>query len=104
MTITYAGVINPVNYPVYPPELKIPEYEDPKDFVNPFYDVRGPYDPVPKTYNQVDYFKKDIRYYQGRDDDADKYVKKVKPLMDCSQLDDLKLEEVRIAMAKVKCP
>ena len=24
--------------------------------------------------------------------------------MDCSQLDDLKLEEVRIAMAKVKCP
>ena len=34
--ITYAGVMNPVNYPVYPPELKIPEYVDPKDFVNPF--------------------------------------------------------------------
>ena len=26
--ITSAGVINLVNYPVYPPELKIPEYED----------------------------------------------------------------------------
>ena len=34
----------------------------------------------------------------------DKYVKKVKPLIDCIQLDDLKLEEVRLAMAKVKCP
>ena len=65
VTITSAGVINPVNYPVYPPELKIPEYEDPKDFVNPFYDVRGPNDPVYKEYNQVDYFKKTIRAYQG---------------------------------------
>ena len=36
--------------------------------------------------------------------DADEYIKKVKLLIDCSQLDDLKLEEVRIAMAKVKCP
>ena len=55
-------------------------------------------------YDQVDYFKKVIRSYRGRDDDADRCVKKVKPLIDCSQLDDLKLEEVRIAMAKVKCP
>ena len=35
VTITSAVVINPVSYPAYPPELKIPEYEDPKDFVNP---------------------------------------------------------------------
>ena len=49
VTITSAGVINPVNDPVYPPELKIPEYEDPKDFVNPFYSVRGLNDPVHKT-------------------------------------------------------
>ena len=104
VTITSAGVINLVNYPVYPTELKIPEYEDPKDFVNPFCHVRGPNDPVPKTYDQVDYFRKVVRSYRGRDDDADKYVKKVQPLIDCSQLDDLKLEEVRIAMAKVKCP
>ena len=27
VTITSAGVINPVNYPVYPPELKIPNYK-----------------------------------------------------------------------------
>ena len=39
VTITSAGVINLVNYPVYPPELKIPEYEGPKGFVNPFCDV-----------------------------------------------------------------
>ena len=37
--ITSTEVINPVNYPVYPPELKIPEYEDHKDFVNPFCDI-----------------------------------------------------------------
>ena len=36
VTITSAGVINPVNYPVYPPELKIPEYEDPIDLLTPF--------------------------------------------------------------------
>ena len=64
VTITSAGVMNPVNYPVYPPELKIPEYEDPKDFVNPFYDVRGPNDPVYKEYDQVDYFKKVVRSYR----------------------------------------
>ena len=104
VAIISAGVINPVNYPVYPSELKMLEYEDPKDFVNPFCDVRGPNDPVYKEYNQVDYFKKDVRYYRGLDDDADNYAKKVKPLIDCSQLDDLKLEEVRIAMAKFKCP
>ena len=56
--IISAGVINPVNYPVYPPELKILEHEDPKDVVNPFCNVRGPNDPVPKTYNQVDYFER----------------------------------------------
>ena len=47
--ITSAGVINPVIYPEYPAELKIPEYEDPNDFVNPFFDVRGPNDPVRKV-------------------------------------------------------
>ena len=114
VTIDSVGIINPVNYPAYPPELKIPEYKSldcvcPDPFgiheERPFCDV--PLKPSPsgsKTYNQVDYFKKDVTYYRGRDDDADKYVEKVKPLIDCSQLDDLKLEEVRIAMVKVKCP
>ena len=102
VTITSAGVINPVNYPVYPPELKIPEYNDNEE--NPFYDTSMA-SSLPagcKPYSQLDYFKQIIRAYQGRDDDADKYIKKVKPLIDCSQLDDLKLEEVRIAMTKVK--
>ena len=61
VTITSAGVINLVNYPVYHPELKIPEYEDPEDFVNAFCDIRGLNDPVPKTYDQVHYFKKVVR-------------------------------------------
>ena len=65
VTITSTGVINPVTYPAYPPELKIPEYKDPKDFVNPFCDVRGPNDPVRKEYDQVDYFKKVVRSYRG---------------------------------------
>ena len=103
VTITSAGAINPVNYPVYPPELKILEYEDPKDFVNPFCDLRGPNDPVRKTYDQVDYFEKVVRAYHGRDEDAVKYVKKVKALID-KPLDKIKLKHIRLAMAKVKCP
>ena len=71
--ITRAGTINPVNYPGYPPELKLPE-ED------PFCDARKP-GSLPagcKPDNQIDYFRQIIRAYQGRDEDAVKYVKKVK--------------------------
>ena len=53
-----------------------------------------------KQYNQLDYFKKIIRAYQGPDEDAVKYVKKVKALID-KPLDEL---ELGLAMAKVKCP
>ena len=31
LTITRAGTINPVNYPGYPPELKLHKYEDEED-------------------------------------------------------------------------
>ena len=103
VTITSAGVMNPVNYPVYPPELKIPEYKSPKDEEKLFCDVRYPDDPERKTYDQVDSFKKVIRAYRGRDEDADKYVKKVKAIIG-KPLDDLELEQVRIAVDKVKCP
>ena len=65
VTITSVGVVNPVNYLVSPPELKILEYEDPKDFINPFCDVRGTNDPVRKEYDQVDYFEKVVRSYRG---------------------------------------
>ena len=56
-----------------------------------------------KPYNQLDYFKKIIRAYQGRDEDVAKYVKKVKELID-KPLDKLELRHVRPAMVKVKCP
>ena len=55
-----------------------------------------------KPYNQLDYFKKIIRAYQGRNQDAVKYVKKVKELID-KPLDKLELWHVRLAMVKVKC-
>ena len=97
------GTINPVDYPAYPPKLELHEYEDNEKDV--FYDALKP-GSLPagcKPYNQVDYFKKIIRAYQGRDEDVVKYVKKVKALID-EPLDELELENVRLAMAKVKCP
>ena len=77
-----------------------------------------------KPYNQLDYFKKIIRAYQGRDEDAVKYVKKVKAFIDkpldgpcgsrvvkvpqgsCSmeRPHELELGHIRLAMKKVKRP
>ena len=45
-----------------------------------------------------------IRAYQGRDEDAVKYVKKVKALIDKPLDEMIELGHVRPAMAKVKCP
>ena len=101
--ITRAGTLNPVDYPKYPPKLKLHEYEDNEEDV--FYDAPKP-GSLPagcKLYNQLDYFRQIIRAYQGRDEDAVKYVKKVKELID-KPLDKLELGHVRLAMAKVKCP
>ena len=56
-----------------------------------------------KPYNQLDYFRQIIRAYQRRDEDAVKYVKKVKALID-KPLDELELGHIKLAMAKVKCP
>ena len=63
--ITRAGTINPVNYPGYPPELKLHEYEDNEE--GPFYDAPklGSLPAGCKPYNQLDYFKQIIRAYQG---------------------------------------
>ena len=58
---------------------------------------------INRGYNRLDYFKQIIEAYQGRDKGAVKYVKKVKELID-KPLDKIKLEQVRLAMAKVKCP
>ena len=103
VTITRAGTINLVNYPGYPPELKLHECEDNEEDV--FCDAPT-VSSLPagcKPCNQLDYFKKIIGAYQGRDEDAVKYVKKVKELIDVP-LDKLELGHVRLAMAKVKCP
>ena len=56
-----------------------------------------------KPYNQLDYFKKLIKAYNGYDSNAVKYVKKVKALID-KPLDEIELGHVRLAMKKVKCP
>ena len=79
--------------------MKLHEDEDNEE--NPFYDAPKP-GSLPagcKPYNQLDYFRQIIRAYQGRDEDAVKYVKTVKEL-----IDKLELQHVRLAMAKVKCP
>ena len=56
-----------------------------------------------KRCNQLDYFRQIIRAYQGRDEDAVKYVKKVKALIDRPS-GKVELKHIRQAMAKVKCP
>ena len=59
-----------------------------------------------KPYNQLDYFKKLIKAYNGYDSDAVKYVKYVKKVMALidKPLDEIELGHVRLAMKKVKCP
>ena len=111
--IDSVGIINPVNYPAYPPKLKIPYYKsldcvcpEPNCGIheeNPFCDV--PLYPISgsKPYNHLGCFKRAIRSYWGLDGNADNYVKKVRELID-KPMDEIELEEVRIAMAKVKCP
>ena len=56
-----------------------------------------------KPYNQLNYFRQIIRAYQGRDEDAVKYVKKVKALID-KPLDEIELGHIRRAMGKLNVP
>ena len=100
--ITRDGTLNLVNDPKYPPESKLLEDNNEEDVLL----VLSAWHSLPagcKPCNQLDYFKKIIRAYQGRDEDAVKYVKKVKELID-KPLDKLELWHVRLAMAKVECP
>ena len=59
--------------------------------------------PIDRRYNQLDYFKKTTKAYQGRDSDAVKYVEKVEALIG-KPLDELELEDVRPIRKKVKFP
>ena len=99
VTITRFGTLNPVDYPKYPPELELPE--DREEIV--FYEapMASSLPAGYKPYNQLDYFKKLIKAYNGYDSDAVKYVKKVKALID-KPLDEIQLEDVRLAMKKLK--
>ena len=74
VTITRFGTLDPVDYPKYPPELELSEYEDNEEIV--FHDAPTA-SSLPagyKPYNQLDYFKKLIKAYNGYDSDAIKYV------------------------------
>ena len=104
VTITRAGTINLVDYPGYPPELELHEYEDNEEDVFCDAPMASSLPAGCKPCNQLDYFKKIIRAYQGRDEDAIKYVKKVKELIDKPLDEMIELGHVRLAMAKVKCP
>ena len=59
--------------------------------------------PIYRSYNQLDYFKKTIKAYQGRDSDAVKYVEKMEAFID-KPLDELELEDIRAIKKKVKFP
>ena len=59
--------------------------------------------PINRGYNQLDYFKKTIKAYQGRDSDVVKYIEKVEAFID-KPLDELELEDVRAIRKKVKLP
>ena len=114
--ITRAGTINPAYYPGYLPKLKLHEYEDTEEDVFCNAPMASSLPAGCKPCNQLDYFKKIIKTYQGQDEDAVKYVKKVKALKD-KPLDEMlgslwtlgpsgpiELRHIRLAMAKVKCP
>ena len=84
--------------------MKLHEYEDNNE-ENTFYDatMASSFPAGCKPSNQRDYFKQIMRAYQGRDEDAVKYVKKVKAVID-KPLDKIELKHVRLAMAKVNVP
>ena len=101
--ITRAGTLAPVDYPAYPPELELHEYEDNEEDV--FYDAPTA-SSLParyRPYSQLNYFKQLIAAYNGYDLDAVKYVKEVKALID-KPLDEIELGHIRLAMKKIKCP
>ena len=83
--------------------MELHEYEDNEEGV--FYDTPTE-SSLPAGYrpsNQLDYLRQLIKAYNGYDSDAGKYVKKVKALID-KPLDEIELEHIRLAMAKVNCP
>ena len=84
--------------------MKLHEYEDNEEDVFCDAPTASSLPAGCKPCNQLDYFKKIIRAYQGRDEDVVKYVKKVKALIDKPLDEMIELGHVKLAMAKVKFP
>ena len=100
--ITRAETLAPVDYPIYPPKLGLPE--DNEEIV--FYGA-STMSSLPAGYkpsNQLDYFRQLIKAYNSYDSDAVKCVKKVKAPIDKPLDEMIQLEDIRLAMKKVKCP
>ena len=78
VTINPYGVLNPVNYPKYPPELETIEQDDYDDEF--FYDAPTS-SALPagyKPYNHNKYFKKTIKMYQGHLDVKDELIENIR--------------------------
>ena len=74
VTITRAGILALVDYPNYPPKLELPE--DNEEIVFCDAPTASSLAAGYKSYNQLDYFKKLIKAYNGYDSDAIKHVKR----------------------------
>ena len=101
--ITRAGTLAPVDYPAYPPKLESHEYKDNEEDVFCDTPTASSLPAGCEPFNQLDYFRQLIKAYNSDDEDAVKYVKKVKALID-KPLDEIELGHVRLAMKKIKCP
>ena len=91
VTVTSAGVINPVSYPKYPAELEIPKYESlvcvcPEEPCgihegSPFIEVAlaSSYTSDRTMHDPIDYFKKVVKSYRGRDEKLLSSLRKLRP-------------------------
>ena len=57
-----------------------------------------------RPYSQLNYFRQLIKAYNGYDENAVKYVKKVKAFIDKPLDEMIESGHIRLAVAKVKCP
>ena len=116
VTITRARTLNLVNYPGYPPELKSHEYEDNEEDV--FCDAPKPGSLLLDVNHVINSIisKRSLELIRGEMKVLLNMLKKVEALID-KPLDKMmeslgslgpsgpiELEDIRLAMAKVKCP
>ena len=65
VTITRAGTISLVDYPGYPPELELHEYEDSEEDIFCYAPAASSLPAGCKPYNQLDYFRQIIRAWSS---------------------------------------